>query len=244
MSEVEDTALKEMISRSEAVGRFVCFCLCLVLFNIGYSACLILSLPLPPPENTVSLFLALMKAAFFSKQTMVLFMIAIFYGRPFDRPSPPKGQYLDFPGWLLNHPYAGICLGVTLFISPLLIAIGLEGIAYLLAAVFVLYSTPRLLAQGLAGAALLLTAWTLAGFFVTSLIYSIPTVKTCEGGASVELRSVPAIPCEDFVFLDDVNGLVIRHQKTSVFVRIEDLAPSASKTLGMDSWFWHIRPID
>ncbi|WP_288430098.1 hypothetical protein [uncultured Agrobacterium sp.] len=243
MTKVEDTTPKELVSSSEFVLRVVYLFLCLVLFNVSYAAAAILSLPLPVPDNMALLLFALSKDAFFSQTTGVLFTVAVFWGRSFDRPSPPNRKYLDFPGWLLKQPFAGICLGLTIFISPLLIAIGLQGIAYLLAGIFVLYSTPRLLAQGPPGAALLLTAWSLAGFFLAKLVFSVPAVRACEGNASVELRSGTALPCEDFVIVQQVNGLVIRHQKTSFFVKIDDLARSASDTLRMDSWFWRIRSV-
>lgn len=244
MSQTETTPKADLMSHSELIARLVWFFLSLILFCTGYAAGEILSLPLPVPHNWVSLLFALAVAGFFSTYTINLFTVAVFVGRPLDRPPPPKGKSLDFPGWLLKQPYAGICLGVSLFISPLLIAIGASGIAYLLAAGFVLYATPRLLAHGLAGAALLLTAWGLAGFFLAKLAFSIPVVKACEGGGAVELRTGPAVPCDDFVFVERINGLVIRKDKMSVFVRIDDLAPSATKTLDMKSWYYKLEVID
>ncbi len=227
MTKVEDVAEQEPFRRSEVVLRLVCLCLCLVLYSFGYAAGVILSLPLPVPDNMVSLLFALTKDAFFSKQTMVFFAVAASCGRPLERPSPSKGPYLKFPGWLLKQPYAGIGLGVTIFISPLLIAIGFSGISYILAVGFILYFTPTLLSLGLAGAAPLLTASALAGLFLAKLAFFIPIVKACEGDKSVKLYSGAPVPCEDYVYLKGIEGFVIRHETASVFVPRENLAPSA-----------------
>lgn len=233
MTNVEATEPNATVTRSERAMRLVLLCLCLLLFSVGYGIAVILSLPFSPADDGISLLFAVTTNELFSLQTLVLLAIATRYGRPFDRPSPLQGHYLDFPSWVLKQPLAGTFLGLTILITPLLIIIGLSGIAYVLAAAFVLYGTPRLLSHGLAGAALLMIAWAFAGFFLAQLMFSVPKIETCEDSMSLELRSGRSIPCDDFFFLKGLDGFVFRNEKTSAFVKTGELASSSLSALGM-----------
>lgn len=232
MAQVEGTAEEATLAAWEIGLRLLYVLLWLVLFCVGYGVAAMLSLPLDPPRNWGSLLYALTKTEFLSLQTLVLFTVATHFARSFTPPPPGQRLATGFSQWLVKQPFAAIFFGLMIFISPWLIVIGLSGIAYVFAAGLVLYMTPRLLAYGPAGAALLSGAWAMAGFLLAQLTFAVPSVHTCKDDKPLDLRSGLAIPCEDFVFLQDIDAFVIRNEKSAVFVKATDLAPSASKTLG------------
>lgn len=217
------------------------------MFAAGSCVYEIISLPVPTPSNTISLFFTLVYSAVFSFHSIVILNSLIYFGRLFDAPpTKPEREKWDFPGWILEQPFFGIFLGLFLFSSPFLIAIGLSGVAYLLAVGLVLYSTPRLLAKGYLGYGLISALCLAAGFILATLIARTPGTSICVDDKAVPLRSGAAVPCEEYSFIEKAEGIIIKHGQSSIFVPLKDLAPNKIKALGPGSWLIRggIRPID
>ncbi|MCL6652309.1 hypothetical protein A6R70_08415 [Agrobacterium rubi] len=217
------------------------------MFAAGSCVYDIISLPVPAPSNTVSFLSALLHSAVFSFHSIVILNSLIYFGRLFDAPPiKPEREKWDFPGWILEQPFFGIFLGLFLFSSPFLIAIGLSGVAYLLAVGLVLYLTPRLMAKGYLGYGLLSALCLAAGFILAALITRTPDTSMCVDDKVVPLRSGAAVPCDVYSFVDKVDGMIIKHGQSSIFVPLKDLAPHEITALGPGSWLirGEIRPID
>lgn len=247
MSQANPVEPSKQISSSLFYGRLFLLFAAVFLFAAGSCAYDIISLPMPTPSNYISLFWALLYATIFSFHSIILINVLIYFGKIFDAPpAEPELQKWDFPGWILEQPFFGIFLGLFLFSSPFLIAIGLSGLAYLLAVVLVLYSTPRFLAKGYLGYLLISAVCLAAGCTLSALLVRDPSTNVCQDDKTLPLRSGATLPCDEYTFIEKAEGLIIKHGQSSTFVPLHDLAPSEIKALGPGSWLLRgkIRPIE
>jgi len=238
-------AANTKISSSLFYERTVLLLAAVLMFAAGSCAYDIFSLPVPTPSNTVRLFFALLYSAVFSFQSITLINGLIYFGKMFDTPPAEKRNW-DFPGWILKNPYAAAIICPLVFISPFLLIFGLSGIVFLFSVGIAFYVTPRLLAKRYLGYVLFLAIWLAGGWTVSMLLSNTHRITECEGDKTVPLRSGATVLCDAYTVIENAKGLIFKHDQSSIFVLLKDLAPREIEALGPGSWLIRggVRPYD
>lgn len=234
--EAEPVAAHPKIPSSLFYKRLSLLVAAVLVFAAGSCAYDLSSLPAPIPFNTISFLSALLYSAVFSFQSIAVMNGLIYFGRIFNSPPvDPENRKWDFPGWVLKNPYAAVIIGPLVFISPLLFIFGLSGLAFLFAVGITLYVTPRLLANGPVGYVLFLAIWLAGGWAVPMLLSNAHKTTACEADKTVPLRSGTTVPCDAYTFIEKAEGLLLSHGQSSTFVPLKDLAPYEIEALGPGS---------